>query len=103
MKTLDNLFDWLIDTLWDWVWGHVYQIFIPLLIGSALGIIAQIMNQMGFINSSLQNAEWVKEQTTQAYNIVNALGILSDVTAFISLVMLGTRAFRDISKGTSSL
>jgi predicted permease len=101
MKTLDNLFDWLIDTLWDWVWGHVYQIFIPILIASVIGIIAQIMNQMGFINSSPNDIEWVKEQTTQAYNIVNALGILSDVTAFISLVMLGARVFRDISKGKS--
>jgi len=101
MNALKELYNWCKDSLLGWIWRHAYHIFIPILIASVIGIIAQIMNQMGFINSSPNDAEWVKEQTTQAYSIVNALGILSDVTAFISLVMLGARVFRDISKGKS--
>ena len=90
-----DLLKWARDSFLGWVWGHVYQIFIPILVVSFVGVVIQALQLAGWVAPEPNDTEFVKEQQMLVYNAIDAYGKVSDWTSFFSLIMIAARLFRD--------
>ena len=95
MKALKDLGNWFKDSFISWVWGHVYHVFIPILVVSIGGLLAQALNIAGWYAPEPSASDYAKQQTMLIYNLIDTYGKVSDYTSFISLIMIIARLFRD--------
>ena len=90
---MKDLLGWIKDFVTGWLWGHVYQVFIPILVLSVAGIIAKALHLIGAPQAN--DAEQIKQYETLIYNAINAWGTVGNITSVLSLIAICARLFRD--------
>ena len=90
---MKDLINWVRDFVKGWLWGHVYEVFIPIFVVSVVGAFVKALHVVGAPQTN--DAEQIKQYETLVYNAINAWGTVGNITSVLSLIAICARLFRD--------